>query len=438
VFGELRQRQQLLDVQDVVELKVDLGAAWGELRFGREHGADYSARAGGGPLRQESLFTRRERFAGTLAKAYGMRVAIVGAGPAGSAAAIALARGGVHVTLLEKARWPRAKTCGDGVTPDGIRALLELGVELPSGAPQCPDATVVSPRGTRAVGRWNGIATVIPRIELDAAMVTRAVACGADFRDATHVREARPDGTIVTETGEQHFDAIVLAEGATGGLAARLGFGDFDERQVAIRGYAEARVPLRPTYNVVYDAAFATGGYGWIFPVAERRANLGVCVSERIAQRHGGPRELLRAWLARDPLVRELFGESVELEDVRGGVIPTGRTLRRAGCVYAVGDAAGVADPLSAEGISQAIETGVAAANALLGEAAAFAASLRAHDRNAREARRLRALFRFTLDPMIALAAKRPALADHLVASGFTQKTDGHWFHGVRGALLRG
>jgi flavin-dependent dehydrogenase len=287
------------------------------------------------------------------------------------------------------------------------------------------------------VGRWNGVATVIPRIELDAAMVARAIACGADFHDGTHVREARPDGTIVTQTGEERFDAIVLAEGATGGIAAALGFGDFDERQVAIRGYAEAREPLRPTYNVVYDAAFGTGGYGWVFPIAQGRANLGVCVSERIAQRHG-PRELLRAWLARDPLVRELFGDSPKLDDVRGGVIPTGRTLRRAGCVYAVGDAAGVADPLSAEGISQAIDTGVATAHALLGEAAAFAASLRAHDRNAREARRLRALFRFTLEPMIALAAKRPALADHLVASGLTQKTNGHWFHGVRGALLRG
>jgi flavin-dependent dehydrogenase len=195
---------------------------------------------------------------------------------------------------------------------------------------------------------------------------------------------------------------------------------------------------LRPTYNVVYDAAFATGGYGWVFPTSQRRANLGVCVSERVAQRHGGPRELLRAWLARDPLVRELFGSAVELEDVRGGIIPTGRALRRAGCVVAVGDAAGVADPLSAEGISQAIDTGVAAARTLLGEERAFDASLRAHDRNAREARRLRALFRFTLEPMIALAAKRPALADHLVASGFTQKTNGHWFHGVRGALLRG
>jgi geranylgeranyl reductase family protein len=367
-----------------------------------------------------------------------MRVAIIGAGPAGSAAAIALARGGARVTLFEKARWPRAKTCGDGVTPDGIRALQSLGVALPDAAPQCPDATVVSPRGIRAVGRWNGVATVVPRIALDAAMVAVATANGAAFYDKTNVHEIRADGTLAAAATTERFDAIVLAEGATGGLARSLGFGDFGERQVAIRGYADARGPLQPTYNVIYDGAFATGGYGWVFPIAESRANLGVCVSERVAQRHGGPRELLRAWLARDPLVRELFGADVVLKEIRGGVIPTGRALRRSGCVLAVGDAAGVADPLSAEGISQAIATGVAAAATLLGQGEAFAASLRAHDRNAREARRLRALFRFTLDPMIALAAKRPALADHLVASGFTQKTNGDWFHGVRGALLRG
>ena len=366
-----------------------------------------------------------------------MRVAIIGAGPAGASAAIVLARAGTDVTIFEKSAWPRAKTCGDGITPDGIRALRELGVVLPADAPECPDATVVSPRGKRAVGRWNGIATVVPRIALDAAMVATAIAAGASFRDRTSVQAARADGTLVTPHGEERYDAIVLAEGATGGLATTLGLGSFEERQIAIRGYADSLRPLRPTYNVVYDRAFAPGGYGWVFPVSERRANLGICVSERTVRRHGGPRELLRAWLARDPLVRGFFGEAVVPEDVRGGVIPTGRATRRAGCVFAAGDAAGVADPLSAEGISQAIATGTAAARALLGDECAFAVSLRAHDRNAREARRLRALFAFTLEPMIALAAKRPALADHLVASGFTLKTDGHWFHGVRGALLR-
>jgi geranylgeranyl reductase family protein len=366
-----------------------------------------------------------------------MRVAIVGAGPAGAAAAIVLARDGANVTVFEKAPWPRAKTCGDGVTPDGIRALEQLGVAIPGGAPQCPDATVISPAGIRAVGRWNGTATVVPRIALDAAIVARAIALGATFVDRTEVREARVDGTLVTARATDRFDAIVVAEGATGKLCTALEFGAYTERQVAIRGYADAVLPLRATYNVNYDRAFAPGGYGWVFPVADWRANIGVCVPERIARAAGGPRSLLEAWLRRDPLVRGSFLSGVRLEDVRGGVIPTGRARRTRGRVVAIGDAAGVADPLSAEGISQAIATGVAVARALLDRSDAFARSLRDHDRNAREARRLRGLFAFTLDPMIALASRRPALADHLVASGFTLKTDGHWFHGVRGALLR-
>jgi flavin-dependent dehydrogenase len=346
-----------------------------------------------------------------------------------------LARAGVDVRIYEKARWPRPKTCGDGVTPDGIAALVALGVTLSSDAPQCPDASVVAPRGAHAIGRWNGTATVVPRIELDAAIVAAAIENGAQFFDGTTVTSVGPDGTLATRARTETFDAIVLAEGATGALAAKLGFGAFAERQVAIRGYVDARTPLRPTYNVIYDRALAPG-YGWIFPISKTRANVGVCVSEDLAKRAGGPREILRAWLARDATVRELLGASVVLDEIHGGVIPTGRAHRRSGRVMAVGDAAGVADPLSAEGISQAIATGSAAAHTILDGGDAFVRSLRDHDRNAREARRLRALFRFTLDPMIALAAKRPALADHLVATGFTLKTDGRWFHGVRGALI--
>ena len=372
-----------------------------------------------------------------------MKVAVVGAGPAGAAAAVTFARAGAAVTLFERARWPRPKTCGDGVTPDGIAALAALGVALPDDAPRCPDATVVSPRGARAVGRWNGAATVIPRIALDAAIVDAALAAGVVLHDGCTIAALDPDGTVVAANRRARFDAVVLAEGATGGLATALGFGALEERQVAVRGYAGAVTDLQPTYNVVYDRALAPG-YGWIFPTATRRANVGICVPERAARVAGGPRALLDAWLASDPTVRALLGERPHLDDVRGGVIPTGRARRGAGRVLAAGDAAGVADPLSAEGISQAIATGAAAARALIdagGDAAraqaGYAPSLRDHDRNAREARRLRALFRWTLDPMIALAATRPALADHLVSAGFTLKTDGHWFHGVRGALLR-
>ena len=365
-----------------------------------------------------------------------MRVAIVGAGPAGGAAAIELARCGADVRIYEKARWPREKTCGDGITPDGIAALEGLGVSLRRDAPQCPDASVVAPHGARAVGRWNGIATVLPRIELDAAIVAIAIARGADFFDGSAVTDLDPNGTLTIGTHSERFDAIVLAEGATGGLATKLGFGPFEERQVAIRGYTDARATLRPTYNVIYDRALAPG-YGWIFPVSSTRANVGICVSEKTARVAGGPREILRGWLARDATIGANFERNVTLDDVHGGIIPTGRAHRRSGRIFAAGDAAGVADPLSAEGISQALATGEAAARTILDGGTAFVRSLRDHDRNAREARRLRALFGFTLDPMIALAAKRPALADHLVTTGFTLKTDGTWFHGVRGALLR-
>jgi flavin-dependent dehydrogenase len=116
------------------------------------------------------------------------------------------------------------------------------------------------------------------------------------------------------------------------------------------------------------------------------------------------------------------------VHDVSGGVIPTGRRLRVRGGVFAVGDAAGVADPFSAEGIFQAMGSGRAAAAALVEHGPSrraersYAKALVRFDRNAREARRLRLGFAVVIDAMVKRAVDRPALAQHLSANGFFMK----------------
>jgi flavin-dependent dehydrogenase len=227
---------------------------------------------------------------------------------------------------------------------------------------------------------------------------------------------------------ELRADVAIVAEGATGGLAARLGFPPYRSRLVAIRGYATSRKPLAAEYGLFYDR-LVSPGYGWIFPVSERRANVGVCLDERMLARAGGNlRALLDRWLAENRFARELFDASPALEDVHGGIIPTGRRTRASGRIMLVGDAAGVADPFTAEGIAEAIHSARLAAESLLetpdpaAAAAAYERRLRVFDRNEGAARGLRATFALAIEPYAYLAKMSPAFADRLMTGVFFLK----------------
>ena len=364
-----------------------------------------------------------------------MRVAVIGAGPAGTAAAIELARAGARVTIYERSGWPRAKTCGDGLTPSSVIQLAELGLSA-AGRPQL-DATLISgPSETAVRAGWPAgmpAGTTMERRTFDALLLDAAIAAGAAFHPKTTIRTL----------DDFDDDAVLLAEGATGGLADKRGFPPFRSRLVAVRGYvATARdVPLE--YAVHY-ARPLTPGYAWLFPVAARRVNVGLAVDSRVVGEAGGDvRALLKYWLATSRLARAALGDHPVVTDLTGGVIPSGRAKRYADGVFLIGDAAGVADPLSAEGVSQALASGRDAAHALIAangnvEAAgpAYERRLMRFDRNEREARRMRTLFRTGGDVLVRLAAQRPQLATYLVETGYFLKADASWFGGTLKRLL--
>jgi len=383
---------------------------------------------------------RRENakdFHAALARTQRMRVLVVGAGPGGAAAAIELARGGADAVLVEKSRWPRRKTCGDGISPPAVVEAAALGVELHDRLPLSlgeisTPAGLVFRSGWRPETPWG---TIVPRDDFDARLVSSAVRAGATFTDQTRVTELEALaggpraylGTNGAAYGDR-FDAVVLAEGATGGLAGKLGFGAHRSRLVAIRGYAGTWRPLDPVFGLYFDRGISPG-YGWIFPLSERRANVGLLTDERAVRRSGGNlRGMFARWARTSPAARAVLDPSPQFEALAGGVIPTGRNGRVRDNVYLVGDAAGVADPFSAEGIFQAMASGRAAAAALLrhgpGRRAerAFASALRPFDRNAREANRLRLGFGLVIDALARRALVRPALAHHLSATGFFMK----------------
>jgi geranylgeranyl reductase family protein len=306
---------------------------------------------------------------------------VVGAGPAGCATAITLARAGRHVVLIDKARFPRDKCCGDGLTTAALRWLQHLGLD-PSVVGSWHDvdaAWVRSPSGRaiefplpRGMGKF---AAVSARVDLDAALLERARAEGVTIRDSTAVTavdEPAPDHMrVVVDDGDSYRSAYVI--GADGmwspvrrliGIAADGYLGEWH----AARAYVNGVTGDAAERLWVWFEGDLLPGYAWSFPLGGGRVNLGFGVW-RDDERHG--RQLKRVWdtlARRDHIARSLGPHAEVVGPMKAWPIParvTTAPLGR-GRVVLVGDAAGAADPLTGEGIGQALLTGVLAAEAII------------------------------------------------------------------------
>ena len=307
-------------------------------------------------------------------------VLVVGSGPAGSIAALVLARGGARVALVDKAAFPRDKACGDLIGPRGVRLLSDLGLEIP-GATRVDDMVVVGPTGRQVRlpcydgESYPGHALALPRARFDATLHAAAVAAGAEPLMA-RVGDPRfgPDGALegfsLSTGGRVLADAVIGADGATSRVAEAAGL--VDPTRVlwgfALRAYIEDAVAV--PHIVLWEQSRWHGfpGYGWLFPGVDGRANLGLGLGV-LAHRAAGA----RAVRAFDAFAHDLrgFGVLTELPDPSprlGGWLKMGMvgTTPARGRVLLVGDAAGLVNPLQGEGISQAMGSGRGAAEALL------------------------------------------------------------------------
>jgi menaquinone-9 beta-reductase len=307
-------------------------------------------------------------------------VAVIGAGPAGSVAALVLARGGARVALVDKAAFPRDKACGDLVGPRGVQVLDDLGVRR-AGTERVGDMRVVGPTG-RSVrlpcrpGRtYPGHGVALPRLAFDQALRTAALDAGSVARTARAGAPILEDGRLagfeLSDGTRLHADVVIGADGATSRVASAAGL--IDERRVlwgfALRAYLDAAVDL-PTI-VLWDEARWRGfpGYGWVFPGPGAQANLGVGVGvlgDRAAAGHAA--RSLGAFVG--VLQRfALLDHGARLPAERlGGWLKMGMvgTTPARGRVLLAGDAAGLVNPLQGEGISEALASGRAAAEAVL------------------------------------------------------------------------
>ena len=272
-------------------------------------------------------------------------VAVVGAGPAGSLTAYRLARAHARVLLIDKQRFPRDKPCGGGLT---MRAVKELPFSVDPVVEDVVTRVECRLRYGRSFERGSRtLCLMTQRRRLDTFLVERAAEAGAEFRDGVRVeveseRRIRVEGNLVA------VRALVGADGANGTTARALGLGGDIVHGVALEGnILDADVDKqRYAGRMVIELGIVPGGYGWVFPKGDH-VNVGVGGWSYV-----GPR-------ARDDLrtLCERHGIDPErVEQKRGHRLPMRRpgTRLARGKALLVGDAAGLIDPVSGDGIYEA------------------------------------------------------------------------------------
>jgi geranylgeranyl reductase family protein len=312
---------------------------------------------------------------------------IVGAGPAGSTAALCLARAGARVALVDRRAFPRDKACGDLVGPRGVRLLAELGVAV-GDARQVGDMIVVGPSGRRALlpafpGRdYPGHALAVSRLALDRALFDAAVVAGAcpvrDLFVGLRGDPCTPTGIELAGGGELRADVVIGADGATSRVAAAAGLVEAQQALwgFALRAYLDAPVEIPHILLWEPEPWRLFPGYGWIFPTADGRANVGLGVgvgADRVRARQAGERfDDFCEHLRRQGLLPDAASAGGQR---LGGWLKMGMigTVPARGTVLLAGDAAGLINPLQGEGIAQAMASGRAAATAILSGGAAGA-----------------------------------------------------------------
>jgi geranylgeranyl reductase family protein len=284
---------------------------------------------------------------------------VVGGGPAGSTTAYRLADKGASVLLADKATFPRDKPCGGGMT---MRAVRQCPVDPTPVVEELVDQVELRFRyGAAVVHRANEpIVWMVQRQRLDAFLLDAARERGAEVREGVKV-SLEPDGTVSLGTGEKvRGEVIVGADGANGITARSVGLGNGITYGVAYEGNVPYPTLPRERYarRLVLELADIPGGYAWVFPKGEH-ANVGV----------GG-------WESEGPNLKEHLRRACEahgldpesLESLRGHRLP----LRHPGTRIAgerallVGDAAGLIDPVSGDGMYECFVSSRLATGAIL------------------------------------------------------------------------
>lgn len=334
-------------------------------------------------------------------------VIVVGAGPAGSSAAHYLAAAGRSVILLEKATFPRDKVCGDGLTPRAVSELVRMGV------PMRPEDGWMRNKGLRVVGGGHTIHLPWPEIErypsyglakartgLDETLAHHARDGGATLIEGMNVtgplvddrtgrivgvtaRQVDSRGRKVPGEDERSFRApvVIAADGVSARLATAMGITKRDDRPMGVAVRTYFRTPRHDDEWMESHLELWEGeprksallpGYGWIFPLGDGTANVGLgSVSSTAKATQLDYRSLLETWMRNAPAEWEFTPEN-QIGPIRGAALPMAfnrKPLYRRGLLL-VGDAGGMVSPFNGEGIAYGLQAGRIAAD-VIGQALA-------------------------------------------------------------------
>lgn len=308
-------------------------------------------------------------------------VIVVGAGPAGSSTAYYLAKGGLKVALLDKSEFPRDKTCGDGITLRAIRALHSMGVlnRISRHAFQCNYLKLRSPNANEVKlkllceGDLPDYILIMPRFDFDDALRKHAMDAGVEFipnAKVENITQLSSDKTGVRIEG--HVEPIyctlaVIAVGANTSLLKNLGFlQKAPPVNVAARCYFEGVKDLDESVTVIFDK-IRLPGYAWVFPTSSTSANVGcgVFFDDEVPQT-----TRLRDLIHNHPLLQKILKDAKQVGPIKSFPLRTDYSSHHSGNgrVLVVGEALGLVNPFTGEGIDYALESGCLLAKLILRE----------------------------------------------------------------------
>jgi geranylgeranyl reductase family protein len=310
-------------------------------------------------------------------------VLVVGAGPAGSAAARILAGAGLRVVLTDRHAFPRDKVCGDALIPDSLAALTALGLRdrVDRLSYQSRVIRIYAPDGEYAEIR--GECATMSRRAFDEMLVSAATEAGAQFlphlkalgplEQSGVVEGARFRHVTTAERLDVRARSTILATGAAGDALKQFGVCEHaGASAMAARVYVRVppQVAARHDYLAISYPAAICPGYGWVFPGPAGVYNVGIgyVVDPRRQPAQRNLRILFDQFVQVFPPAREIMAAGEPLTSLKGAPLRTGlrgSRLSRPGLLV-VGEAAGLTYSFTGEGIGKALQSGIAAATAIL------------------------------------------------------------------------